>query len=489
MRFFHQATWRTIWEILLADFRELEGTYRSVVGGPGRPPFHPRVLAALWVYGMTQGLETAPVIAAACGMRDDFRWLAGGLHPCDQTLLNFLKRAQVVIRSVWVQILQTMHREGHIDLSVIAEDGTKLRADASPRSFHTAEEINVVLARLEAGIAERFARAVDAPPTVKDQAKLRGMQLRLARAQQAARELEERAVRRAEHDTPARKPSVPRDISDGRERDATGPSEKFGVDDFRRDEQRDVMLCPAGEELRLIGTYPTDNGRGAYRLYGRRDCGGCALRSRCTDAKGRRHKVLVTPVVPTPPRVSAEPAHQPDPEANRAGSPDPADSIKVDGASRGSARRENAPRGPQASLTDPEAMFMLATSEKRFEPSYNADIAVTRHGVIVSQFLTKRPTDFHHFEPAVNAVVAAIGRPERWVGDGHYGTIANLALAHQLGLPLYAPPMSTDATEKGKFASTAFHHDAARDILICPEGKDLVKLGTYGRKEGDLRPL
>jgi transposase len=472
---------RTIWEILCSlDFSELEGTYRSVVGGPGRPPLHPRVLAALWVYGMTQGLETAPVIAAACGMRDDFRWLAGGLHPCDQTLLNFLRRAQVTIRSVWVQILQAMHREGHIDLSVIAEDGTKLRADASPRSFHTAEEINVVIARLEAGITERLARAADAPPTPKDQAQLRRMQLRAARAQQAARELEERAARRAEHDAPSRNRSAVREVGGARERDATRPSEKFGVDDFRREDQRDVMVCPAGEDLRLIGTYATDNGRGAYRLYGRRDCGGCALRAQCTDAKGRRLKVLVTPTDSTTTQASVDSREQPGAEANVAGSPE----LKVDGSSRGSARGEDAPKGPRASLTDPEAVFMLATSEKRFEPSYNADLAVTRHGIIVSQFLTKRPTDFHHFEPAVNAVITAIGRPERWVGDGHYGTIANLALAHQLGIPLYAPPMTSDTAEGGRFANTAFRHDAAKDLLICPEGKELVKLGTYGRAEG-----
>jgi transposase len=476
---------RTIWEILFSlDFRELEGKYRSVVGGPGRPPFHPRALTALWVYGMTQGLETAPAIAAACGMRDDFRWLAGGLRPCDQTLLNFLKRARADIPSVWVQLLQAMHREGHIDLSVIAEDGTKLRADASHRSFHAAEGINVVIARLEAGITERLARAAGAPPTVKDQAKLRCMQLRMARAQQAARELEERAARRAEHDAPSRKPSAPGDLGGGRERGATGSSEKFGVDDFRRDEQRDVMLCPAGEDLRLIGTYPTDNGRGAYRLYGRRDCGGCAQRSQCTDAKGRRLKVLVTPAAPTTQQAAVDSAHPPDNSADRTGPPDPENSIKADGASRGNGRPEKAPKKPQASLTDPEAMFMLATSEKRFEPSYNADLAVTRHGVIVSQFLTKTPNDFHHFEPAVKAVIAAIGRPERWIGDGHYGTIANLALAHQLGIPLYAPPMTSDATEGGRFANTAFRHDAAKDTLICPEGKELVKLGTYGRKEG-----
>jgi hypothetical protein len=41
--------------LVAIDFSPLEAKYRSVDGGPGRPPYHPRVLAALWIYGMTQG--------------------------------------------------------------------------------------------------------------------------------------------------------------------------------------------------------------------------------------------------------------------------------------------------------------------------------------------------------------------------------------------------------------------------------------------------
>ena len=82
--------------------------------------------------------------------------------------------------------------------------------------------------------------------------------------------------------------------------------------------------------------------------------------------------------------------------------------------------------------------MMLATSVKRWEPSYNADITVTRHGVIVNQFLTKRPTDYHSFEPALAAVSSTLKPPQSWVGDGHYGTHANLIAAAKAGVVLYA---------------------------------------------------
>ena len=54
--------WRTLQSL---DFSALEIAYATTNGGPGRSPYHPRVLTALWIYGMSQGLETATAIAAS----------------------------------------------------------------------------------------------------------------------------------------------------------------------------------------------------------------------------------------------------------------------------------------------------------------------------------------------------------------------------------------------------------------------------------------
>ena len=152
---------RFVWEVLESlDLGEIEARYRSIRSGAGRPAYHPRLLAALWIYGMTQGFETAAAIAQACTNRDDFRWLAGGLCPCDQTLLNFLAATEVPISCLWEQLLKAMHDAGHIDLSLLAEDGTKLRANASSRSFHTAAEIDAIIEKLRAEITQKAEQLV-----------------------------------------------------------------------------------------------------------------------------------------------------------------------------------------------------------------------------------------------------------------------------------------------------------------------------------------
>jgi transposase len=492
---------RFIWRTLTAiDFSDLEATYRSIEAGPGRSPFHPRVLAALWTYGMTRGMEEATAIAEACLLRDDFRWLAGGLCPSDQTLLNLLTRAQGRLPSIWEQLLRAMHDAGHVDLSAVAEDGTKLRANASRSSFHTADEIAVIIKQLRGDFEKRIARANARPEgqaDTKADAAIVQLRHRLARAERAAAELRERENRRSKGSLDGTPPSpstapaaLPNSAPQSAVPAALSGSARFHRADFRHDAERDVMVCPSQESLHLIGVYPTENGKGRYRLYGRSDCRSCAVKTRCTNAQGRRLKVsseieqpttVIGPAAVTPPISDATAPTNSTPNSNRAEAP------------------ARPPAGPQASITEPEALMMLATSEKRWEPSYNADITVTRHGVIVNQFLTKRPTDYYSFEPALAAVSSTLKPPQSWVGDGHYGTHANLIAAAKAGVVLYAgsaraaarseapPPTviaSVSPTDDAKTAVTAFRRadfrlDVDRDLLVCPAGEELHFLGEY----------
>jgi transposase len=464
---------RFVWDVLESiDFNEVETLYRSIHGGAGRPPYHPRVLAVLWIYGMTQGLETAAAIAKACTNRDDFRWLAGNLRPCAQTLLNFLSATKEHVSSLWEQVLKEMHRAGHIDLSVVAEDGTKLRADASTRSFHAVEEIDAIIERLRARIAQKIQEIVNPELQKKHDAQLRALTEKLGRAEQAAQELRTRKDRKSSTDDEIES-SEPPSRSDSLGSERTPVTKRFGRAEFRRDADRDVLICPADQELRFVGEYPNDTGRGSYRLYKRLDCSGCPLKAECTGARGRRVKIPVAESEET-----TEPNEEAKPQKTPGSTAAPAESQS----------NESAPKRPrgglQASLTDPEARFMLATSEKRFEPSYNADITVTRHGVIVSEFLTTDPADFGHFRRALPNVLSTLGRPESWVGDGHYGTQANLELADREGIPLYAPVQGSEEKKNGRFRTTDFRYDPDRDVLVCPAENELHRVGTYGYDNG-----
>lgn len=438
---------RFVWGILEAfDFTALEMLYASIEGGPGRPPYHPRLLSALWIYGMTEGFETAAAIAEACTNRDDFRWLAGGLTPCDQTLLNFVTIAREGLPGIWEQVLRAMHKAGHVDLSALAEDGTKLRANVSPRSFHPTEKIDGIIQDLKARLAGKLAELVPPDARKRQETEVRALQSRLERAEKAARNLKD-----------GQSPASSGPVDGVQPPRACRKQDKFTREQFRHDPARDVMICPQGEDLAFVGVYPTESEQGNYRLYRRRDCTGCAVRSRCTEAKGR---VLKIPMNEESTRVRAE------------------------GSSSESApgtHSERDTKSPVASVTDAEARFMLGGgSVKRIEPSYNADITVTRHSVIVSQFLTNDPTDYGHFRRALPAVVSVLGRPNAWIGDGHYATHANLILADQAQVPLYAPMPSLEREEGGMFTTADFRHDPEKDALICPAGRELAKVGRYG---------
>lgn len=510
--------WRVLSEI---DFSEVEELYGSTQGRPGRPPYHPRVLVALWVYGMMQGLETAADIARACTIRDDFRWLAGGLNPSDQTLLNLLDHGGP-LQAIWSSTLKSMQRVGLIDLSKIFEDGTKLRANASPKSFRTAEEIDARIADIERRIRGALTTATD-PPGPKQKAEIRSLTLRLRRAERAATELRERAIRRSTrgsseestrplapheavaHESIDRIPAANNVLPIIQPPTATRPwaQTMFGRTQFKTHPERDVMICPADQELRFIGIY-SESGRRAYRLYRRSDCAGCALKAQCTEGRSRQLKIPAA--VPEAESVaSSSPASTvPGLEPSRSTATSPSDRAKKATPEPGTDGKQKH-RGPVASVTEPEALMMLATSEKRWEPSYNADIAATKDGVIVSQFLTKRPTDFHSFAPALVAVIATVGRPQTWIGDGHYGTHSNLLLADREDVLLYASSTNTASNQGGggsdetadsavepnapnvppallapkRFGRADFLQVVERDVLICPAAQELSFIGIY----------
>jgi transposase len=66
----------------------------------------------------------------------------------------------------------------------------------------------------------------------------------------------------------------------------------FPRDRFGYDEERDVYVCPAGADLKVVGR-DVKHARYSkeYRIYGTKECKGCPLRAQCTTSKyGRKIK-------------------------------------------------------------------------------------------------------------------------------------------------------------------------------------------------------
>ena len=58
----------------------------------GQPPIHPRVLASIWLYGLSRKIKSSRPLEYACSHNIDFIWLAEGRQPDHSTLAAFFTK-------------------------------------------------------------------------------------------------------------------------------------------------------------------------------------------------------------------------------------------------------------------------------------------------------------------------------------------------------------------------------------------------------------
>jgi transposase len=130
-------------------FRQWEGSYMLV---EGKPPYHPRVLAGLYLYGMMNQIRSSRKLEAACYNRLDVIWLMSGQTPDHSTIAAFVTQHAKPLRKLFRDVLQVAIRAGLVKLEHVAVDGTKIEADAGKGSVHKQESIAAYLGKLDAQI-------------------------------------------------------------------------------------------------------------------------------------------------------------------------------------------------------------------------------------------------------------------------------------------------------------------------------------------------
>jgi transposase len=98
----------------------------------GCPPYHPRMMIKVWIYGFCLGVYTSRKLAKK--LREDvgFMWLSGMQQPCFKTLSEFRgKRLQGLIDDVFKQVLTYLVVNGYVDLNDLYADGSKWEANAN----------------------------------------------------------------------------------------------------------------------------------------------------------------------------------------------------------------------------------------------------------------------------------------------------------------------------------------------------------------------
>jgi len=183
--------------------------------GRGGPPYDPRVMLRILIFGYCTGVRSSRKLEAACTDVVAFRWLAAGQVPDYRSIARFRKRHLSALGHVFVQALALCQAAGMVKLGRVALDGTKLRANASRRKAMSyarmSEKEKILAAEVSDLLAE--AEAIDRDEDAKFGKNRRGDELpeqlrrredRLATIRQAKADLEAEAAEQADERSRAR---------------------------------------------------------------------------------------------------------------------------------------------------------------------------------------------------------------------------------------------------------------------------------------------
>ena len=129
----------------------------------GGPPYHPRMMVKVLLYGYCVGVASSRRIAQRLHEDIAFRVLAANNTPDFRTISDFRKDNVDTLSGLFVQVLALCQQAGLVKLGHVALDGTKVKANASKHKAMSYQRMKEKAAQLAAEVAEllRQAQAAD----------------------------------------------------------------------------------------------------------------------------------------------------------------------------------------------------------------------------------------------------------------------------------------------------------------------------------------
>ena len=112
------------------DLTPITSVYDQGDGG-GNPPYHPVMLIKLLFYAYSQGVVSSRVIAAKTYEDVAFRVLTADQHPDFRTISDFRERHLQALLPLFQEVVRLAGRLGLAKLEHVAQDGSKILANAS----------------------------------------------------------------------------------------------------------------------------------------------------------------------------------------------------------------------------------------------------------------------------------------------------------------------------------------------------------------------
>src|SRR4029077_15697448 len=203
------------------DLSAIESVYEEE--DRGQPPYHPRMMTKMLVYGYCVGVFSSRRIQKRLVEDVAFRVLAAGNQPDFRTIADFRKLHLKALEGLFQQVLRLVLEVGALKLGRVALDGSKVKANASKHKAMSygrmgetekrlREEVRRLLKQAEAMCEKedkRYGRERRGDELPEE---LQRRETRIARIREAKQALEERAREQ--------------DRSEGQDPEKAGPAPK-----------------------------------------------------------------------------------------------------------------------------------------------------------------------------------------------------------------------------------------------------------------------
>jgi len=200
------------------DLSAIEAVYEEE--DRGQPPYHPRMMTKILVYGYYVGVYSSRRIQKRLVEDVAFRVLAAGNQPDFRTISDFRKLHLQALEELFQQVLRLVLEVGALKLGSVALDGSKVKANASKHKAMSYGRMGEAEKRLREEVRKllKHAEAADEEEDKRYGRDRRGDELpeelqrretRIARIQEAKKALEERAREKAESESKDSKEAKP----------------------------------------------------------------------------------------------------------------------------------------------------------------------------------------------------------------------------------------------------------------------------------------
>ena len=158
----------------------------------GASAIDPKILLALWVCATSEGEGSGREIGRLTQLHAAYRWICGGVDVGYHTLTDFRSQQGEVVNALITQVLALLMKQDLVDLSRVAQDGTRVRASAGAASFRREQTLQALMQEARTHLEAVTREAADpAVSTRRAAARKRGARQRLERIEAALKQIPE----------------------------------------------------------------------------------------------------------------------------------------------------------------------------------------------------------------------------------------------------------------------------------------------------------